>query len=404
MSDEFSSFVEQAASDRVEPQEYRHGCWVYLGNRIALLDFDSQNSGGTLGHRNARLEASMVEASSIFDELGEGAISHVYDRLSEDLCRTTFADHTILCPNVASARKVAIEAALEMLHEKDEYADGHVIRFSSSLRAYGKRLGRSIPDLADPSIGYPPKLRYIAGRMDLLEASINQHTAAIMVDCFDCGYGNARLTAGQIWELRDLCDFYRINLIFDEGRIGVGRTGCVFAYEPTRVIPDVLVTGKEMAGSSKIGVCLVRQKSPHTLRTRTRHLKVTSLEFLSAMTSAATTMAMLNEQRFMSHVRSMSRRLTARVNKLADTYPDIVHRVHCTGLRAEIDCPARGSYLRQIMRDEGVIVGIPRDQKIVLTPPLVINATEIDEGCERIGRALDRVRERRSRCRLASIE
>jgi len=61
--------------------------------------------------------------------------------------------------------------------------------------------------------------------------------------------------------IREVCDKYDILLIFDEVNNGFGRTGKMFAYEHTDVIPDMFVFGKGItSGYAPLGATAVNEK------------------------------------------------------------------------------------------------------------------------------------------------
>ena len=48
--------------------------------------------------------------------------------------------------------------------------------------------------------------------------------------------------------LRQACDKYNIHLIADEIAVGFGRTGTMFAYEKSKITPDIVCLSKGITG------------------------------------------------------------------------------------------------------------------------------------------------------------
>ncbi|MDD3593439.1 MAG: adenosylmethionine--8-amino-7-oxononanoate transaminase [Candidatus Gastranaerophilales bacterium] len=62
-------------------------------------------------------------------------------------------------------------------------------------------------------------------------------------------------------KLREVCDKYEIILIFDEVAVGFGRTGKLFAYQHTKVVPDIICLAKGItAGYMPLSVTLTNDK------------------------------------------------------------------------------------------------------------------------------------------------
>jgi acetylornithine/N-succinyldiaminopimelate aminotransferase len=91
-----------------------------------------------------------------------------------------------------------------------------------------------------------------------LDTALDEETvAAIIVEPVQ-GEGGVRvLEAGFLEGLRTLTAERGIALIFDEIQCGLGRTGRLFAYQNTDVVPDMLTVAKPLAGGLPMGAVLV---------------------------------------------------------------------------------------------------------------------------------------------------
>ena len=61
-------------------------------------------------------------------------------------------------------------------------------------------------------------------------------------------------------ELRALCNKKKILLILDEVQCGIGRSGDFFAFEKSKVKPDIVPIAKGIGGGFPIGAVLMNKK------------------------------------------------------------------------------------------------------------------------------------------------
>ena len=61
-------------------------------------------------------------------------------------------------------------------------------------------------------------------------------------------------------DLRKLCNKKKILLILDEVQCGIGRSGDFFAFEKSKIKPDIVPIAKGIGGGFPIGAVLMNKK------------------------------------------------------------------------------------------------------------------------------------------------
>jgi acetylornithine/N-succinyldiaminopimelate aminotransferase len=82
---------------------------------------------------------------------------------------------------------------------------------------------------------------------------ITAETACVVVEPVQAEGGCIVPDVKFLQALRKKCDAVNCLLIFDEVQTGFGRTGTLFGFEPSGVIPDVIVFAKGIGGGLPIG-------------------------------------------------------------------------------------------------------------------------------------------------------
>lgn len=89
---------------------------------------------------------------------------------------------------------------------------------------------------------------------------ITERTAGVIIEPIQGDAGVRKATAEFLQALRKRCDETGTLLIFDEIQCGMGRSGKLFAFEHSGVIPDILTLGKALGGGMPIGAFVANYK------------------------------------------------------------------------------------------------------------------------------------------------
>ncbi|MFW5886553.1 MAG: aspartate aminotransferase family protein [Bacteroidota bacterium] len=83
--------------------------------------------------------------------------------------------------------------------------------------------------------------------------SIEDNTAAVIIEIIQGEAGIKIPSNNFLLELQETCRKKNILLIVDESQTAFGRTGNMFAFEETPIIPDILVLSKSLGGGMPLG-------------------------------------------------------------------------------------------------------------------------------------------------------
>ncbi len=90
---------------------------------------------------------------------------------------------------------------------------------------------------------------YIENLRNAILSEGPENIAALLAEPITGSSGGALVPPDDYWvAVRDICDEFGLLLILDEVMTGFGRTGKPFAYQHWDIEPDILVSGKGLAG------------------------------------------------------------------------------------------------------------------------------------------------------------
>lgn len=207
--------------------------------------------------------------------------------------------------------------------------------------------------------------------------------AAVMTESMLGCSGAIPMPKGYMEGLRALCDQYRILLICDETVVGFGRTGKWFTYQYYDILPDLITFSKGItSGYEPMGGVIVSKKIADYYEDRYLPLDTTYNAHPLCTAAALATLDVYKEENLFENALSMGKRLLDGLEKLCECHMS-VENARGLGLMTAVDLVKplveREAFrnLSKWFMDKGVVpYTLPRH--ILVTPPLIIKAEEID--------------------------
>lgn len=244
------------------------GDLLYDGDGNEYLDLLCGIGVNSVGHCNPlvveavrRQTGSLMHASNLF-----------WTRPAEDLARRlaelSFGSKVFFCNSGAEANEAAIKLA-----RAHSLACGRTAREFVVLEHafHGRTFGAlSATPQEDKQAPFAPLVQGFktAPRddADALAALVNDQTCAVLLEPVQGEGGVYPIADDVLVAAREACDAVGALLIFDEVQCGIGRTGSLFAYEQTSVVPDVMTLAKALGGGLPIGAMVVAEACAGALR------------------------------------------------------------------------------------------------------------------------------------------
>lgn len=210
---------------------------------------------------------------------------------------------------------------------------------------------------------------YLDNLRETIEAEGAHTIAALLAEPISGSSGGAIVPPDDYWPgVRRICDEYGILLILDEVMTGFGRTGRAFAFQHWDITPDILVSGKGLAGGyAPIGGVFATEAVGRTLAdARMNVMFHTFGAHPAACAAAAEVLTIIAEQRLVERAAEKGARLKAELERVFTGHPHVAE-VRGRGLLLAIEVVADTATLEPFPESAGItnrIVGAALDRGV----------------------------------------
>jgi acetylornithine/N-succinyldiaminopimelate aminotransferase len=368
--------------------ERGEGTWLITVDGERYLDFAGGIAVNSLGHSHPHLVQALTDQAGKLWHTSNLYEVPQQERLAERLAAATFADRVFFTNSGAEALECAIKTARRYHYAKGNAEKIGILTFEGAFH------GRTLATIAAGGQakyleGFGPKApgfdQVPFNDIEAVKAAITPETAAILIEPVQ-GEGGIRLApASFLGALRALCDEHGLLLIFDEVQCGIGRTGTLFAYERTGVVPDIMAIAKGIGGGFPVGACLASEEAASGMVPGVHGTTFGGNQLAMAVGNAVLDVVL--EDGFMDDVVRKANMMKQALAEIADTYPDVVEDIRGEGLMLGLKCKMPNTVVNARLRDEHLLAVPAGDNVVRLLPPLTLTEEEIRDGVERIRKA-----------------
>jgi len=219
---------------------------------------------------------------------------------------------------------------------------------------------------------------------------ITENTACVIIEPIQ---GEAGIVIPDVFflqELRKKCDSTGTLLIFDEIQTGFGRTGKLFAFQNSGVVPDIMTIGKAMGGGMPLGGFVSSNEIMNVLTFNPVLGHITTFGGHPVSTAAAVAhLQILLNSNTLNEVNEKGKYF---INKLKHKS---IKSIRGTGLFYALelaDAEQVQKFIHSALK-RGLIADwfLHCDYRIRVAPPLIITHKEIDLAIEIIHQTLDEI-------------
>ena len=355
------------------------GSFLYSINGEKYLDFVQGIAVNSLGHANPYLIKAINNQAKKLWHVSNAFIIPEGERLAKRLTSKTFADKIIFQNSGAEATEAAIKVARRFFYSIGKPKKNRILCIKNSFH------GRTLATIhasgsKKMTEGFGPKVagfdHFKFGDHKGLKKAIKKNTAAIMVETI-MGEGGIKVIPDWCLRgLRKICNQKKILLILDEVQCGIGRSGKFFAFEYSKVKPDIVPIAKGIGGGFPLGAVLMNKKVASGMTAGTHGSTFAGNPL--AMSVGNAVLDQIFKKKFLENIQDISKYFHSELNKIKNDYPKVIKEVRGVGLLIGLQLFKDQSFFIQKLMDNKLLTIRASENTVRILPPLTVKKQEID--------------------------
>jgi len=296
--------------------------------------------------------------------------------LAQALSESSLGGRVFFCNSGAEAN----EAAIKLARRHKPHGNFVVLEGGFHGRTMGALSATPQRDKQEPFAPLLSGFTSVCADAEALAAVIGPDTAAVLIEPIQGEGGVYPIGDDVLLAARQACDEHGALLIFDEVQTGAGRTGTLWAYESTPVIPDAMTVAKGLGGGLPIGALITSKELTTVLRPGDHGSTFAGGPILTAATSAV--LSILGEPEFLNAVNARGVQFRDGLGEIASV-GDVRGKGLMIGFEIEGDAPG---LVGRALTEERLVINATGPHTVRLVPPLVITDDQVADALARLTR------------------
>ena len=356
------------------------------------LDLAGGIAVNALGHCHPVLVQALTEQAHKLWHVSNIYTTEAAQNLAQKLVQHTFADKVFFCNSGAEANEAALKLARKYARDHFGAEKNEIIACVNAF--HGRTLFTvSVGGQPKYSQDFAPLPQGIAhipfNDCAALQQAISDKTCAVIIEPIQGESGVLPATDEFLRTARQLCNQYQAALIFDEVQTGMGRTGKLFAYEHSGVLPDILSSAKALGSGFPIGAMLTTNQFAPSFSAGTHGSTFGGNPLACAVAAAA--FDLIQDPQTLNHVQQQGEQLLRGLQAIG-TETGVFQAVRGQGLLigavlAEA-YQGRASEITAAALQQGLMILVAGGNVLRFAPSLLLNDEDLALGLEKLRLAI----------------
>ncbi len=364
------------------------GIWLFDQNANRYLDLIAGLGVTILGHNHPNITstickqaAKLIHSSNMVQVPQQAALAKILVNIYGAPAKVFF--------NNSGAE--AMETALKLIRLYGHSRNINDPKIIVMERAFHGRTIATLSASGNPDIqqGFEPLLdcfiripfNDLVALNNLTKSERKHNIVAVLLEPIQGEAGIKIPDPNYLPTIRKICSDHNWLMVLDEIQSGIGRTGKLFCYQHSNIIPDAITIAKGLANGIPIGACIIKESIANLFKPKS-HGSTFGGNPLACATAISTLEEIINNKLY-EQATINGEYFVANLKKHLANNPHVID-IRGQGLMIGIELDTPCFEILPIALQHGLFFNITRQSVIRLLPALIIEKHHIDFAIEKL--------------------